>query len=108
MSSVDPSLQRHEPSAPEVPIYPPADDFHPALEARVLAITRRCFPGPMEVEASHNPEEPEHRWRVVVVHARPTSEETDAATVDWHQQMIQELGPDQFLRYTILVQFPEA
>jgi hypothetical protein len=107
MSSVNPSTRSSQVDA-AVPIVPSATDFDPELESKVLEITRSCFPGPLEVEDNCDPEEPERRWRAMVVNARSTPGETERARTAWHRQMCQEFEPDQRLRYTIFVESPDT
>lgn len=76
----------------------------PALEAKALSITRDLFPGPIGVEVTFDPQEPERKWRVISV---PAIENLDQATAQWRRRMFDELGAENVRRYSLRVEFTD-
>src|SRR5690349_16461098 len=109
MSSVDPTAIRTSNSgrSADIPLSSQGSGYDAAFEARVLAITRKYFPGPYEIEETFDPQEPEHRWRVIVVNTHAAVHEILALEEAWREQIHHECGPENALKYTLFV-LPQA
>jgi hypothetical protein len=101
MSSADSSI--HPPDsalASGIPLVP-GSEFDSAFEAKVLAITSEYFPGSAEVEEMFDPQEPEERWRVIIVKAPGDPDDRLKAKDAWRERILREFGPENALRYTL-------
>jgi hypothetical protein len=108
MSSVDPSIHPTVPhQASDIPLPSQGSGYDAAFEAKVLAITSEYFPGPYEIEETFDPQEPEHRWRVIVVQHVGSIQDIQTAKQAWRERILNEFAPEDALRYTLLA-LPQA